>query len=119
MVGVLGLLMGCSPKGAIAESSKTDECRADVVGALQAFKRDLGLSFAVSTADADTLFTEGTVGKSYARDGARHQVRFGLDVRDGGGCTLRMFQRTVREPGSSKTTRGNYGTVEMNVCRCE
>jgi hypothetical protein len=116
--GLVGLSCG-APKGAIAESSKTDECRADIVGALGAFKRDLGLDFDVTDADADAMFSEAQVGKSYGRDGARHEVSFGLDVTNDGGCSMRFFEKRTREPGSSSMTRGNYGSVDLNVCRCE
>jgi hypothetical protein len=115
---VMSLACG-APKGAIAESSKTDECRADIVGALEAFKRDLGFDFEVSDADAGSVFAEAQVAKSYGRDGVRHEVRFGLDVADDGGCTLRLFERRTSQPGSSTMTRGNYGSASLQACRCE
>lgn len=116
--GLAGLSCG-APKGKIADSSKTEECRNDIIGALEAFKRDLGLDFDVVAADADAMLSEGQVGKSYGRDGARHEVRFGLDVTDGGGCSMRFFQKKTQEPGSTSTTSGNYGSVALSACKCE
>lgn len=117
---LMGLVGGCAaPKGRIAADSKTEECRSDIVGALEAFKRDLGLDFDVGDGDAEAMFTEGSVLKEYGRDGARHGMRFGLDVKDDGGCSMRMYEKRTQEPGSTSTTRGSYGSVDLNVCRCE
>jgi hypothetical protein len=111
-------LMGCEPDGKIANSSTTKECGDELTRAVQAFKDDLRLAFEVKPSDAKTLFSTGKLEKQYARDGIRYSVYFGLE-KNASGCSLEFYKRTSREPGTVKTTTGDYGTVSLDKCKCE
>ncbi len=109
---------GCAPSDEIAAASKTAECRADVVKALDAFSSELGLDFNADDSDAQKIFDSGRVAKSYGRDGVRYTVHFGLE-KSSGGCKLKFYKRSKSEPGQSSSTTGNYGTVVMTACQCK
>lgn len=113
-----GLAAACSPTGKIAESSKTDECSADLIGALGAFSRDMGLNFEPTKADADAIFETGKVAKKYARDGVRYEAHFGIEKK-GNECKLKFYKRVERQPGSTSSRTGSFGTVNLKVCKCE
>jgi hypothetical protein len=115
--GLAGLACGV-PKGKIAESSRTDACRADILGGLESLKRGLGMEFEVTDADADPVFSEGRIGKGYARDGVKFEMHFGLDATKEGDCTMRLFQKITREGvtlASTGTTsvRGRAGITAL------
>jgi hypothetical protein len=114
----LGMLVACAPEGQIAESSKTKECSAELVSALGTFSRDLGLAYAVTPADADSIFRSGQVEKHYARDGVQYGSHFGLE-KTAKGCTLKFYKRTTSEPGTSTSTTGSFGTVALQTCKCK
>lgn len=114
----IGLGAACSPDGKIAESSKNDECAAELTGALKTFSRDLGLPFQVTKEDAQSIFKTGKVAKKYARDGVQHETHFGIEKK-GGDCKLKLFKRVERQPGSRSSRSGSFGTVTLKVCKCK
>lgn len=127
LVACLGLALGLAlpacflaPRGRFTAESRTDPaCRAAILGALEAFPRDLGLGFSVDDADVDALLRSDALEKGYARDAVRFTVDFGLDVREGGVCRLRIWSMTERRPGSTSTRSGDFGGVDVGACRCE
>jgi len=118
VVCLAGLACG-EPKGKIVQSSRTDACRADILVGLESLAQGLGLHFEVADPDADTVFREGQIKKRYARDGVRYEMRFGLDVTDGGGCSMRFFKKITREGENGGKHWSNFGTVELPDCKCE
>lgn len=114
----MALISACAPGGKIAESSKTDECSAELVSALGAFARDMGLNFQPTKEDADAIFETGKVGKNYARDGIQYEAHFGIEKK-GSECKLKFYKRVERQPGSTSSRTGSFGTVNLKVCKCE
>lgn len=111
-------LVGCmpAPNGKIAGDSQTDECAAELVGALEAIGRDEGYAFEVSEADAKTIFSSGQITKQYARDGASYEAFFG--VGKNGECNLALYKERVKRPGET-TSRGKSRWVDLETCTCE
>lgn len=111
-------LCGCptSPNGKIDETSKTPACSAELRGALEATKRELGFGYEVAEGDGDTLMNTGTIAKRYARDGVKVSLDFGLAPQDTG-CSLVAYKMTRTEPGRS-TTSGTQGRVPLTQCTC-
>jgi len=113
-----GILLLCSPGGKIPPDSQTEACADEVTGALLAFSREMGLAYTVEAGDARSIFQSGQVAKSYFRDGVRYTAHFGL-LKTQGGCNLKFFKRSTGQPGQFESTTGSYGTVSLEVCRCE
>lgn len=106
------------PTAKLTEGSKTDACRAELVGALEVFRDDQGLAIKIEDTHVDALFAEGLVGITYARDGVRHTPSFRFEG-SGDQCSLNFFRREESKPGHLESAPGNYGTVDLTVCVCE
>jgi len=102
-----------------ADSAADPACRASLVAGLDKLRVDLGLGIEVGPADGEALATTGALDKSYARDGVRHTVSFGLDGYGGDMCSLRMWSIKEETPGSTRTRSGAFGHVAVDVCRCD
>ncbi|MCB9705232.1 MAG: hypothetical protein H6711_25380 [Myxococcales bacterium] len=116
------LVAACmSPPGGkiTAEAAADPACGSELYGALDAMRNELGLGIDVGDDDAAALRDTGALEKSYGRDGARFTVAFGLDAGEGGACKLRMWSMTERRPGSVSTQSGNFGSIDLKVCRCQ
>ena len=112
-------MMGCSfPDGKIVPASKTEECKQNLVEALNAFSTKLGLPIDVSIEDATTIFNSGGISKSYGRDGNRYTVSFALESGDES-CKLIFYHRRKKGPGENTSTFGEYGSVTLTSCMCE
>ena len=114
----VGALCACTSDAVIAESSKTQVCRDNVLDALRAFQRDKGLAFAADSSDADSLFSSGQIIKSYARDAVQHTSYFRLETSTEG-CRLAFFKRKESEPGHTETVSGSLGSVLLPACHCK
>jgi len=111
---------GLAPDGRLTAQSQGDPgCTAELGGALAAFQRDLGLGFEPSQAQVATLQATSALEVSYGRDGAMHTVEFGVDEVEEGGCSLRLWSITTRQPGSVSTRSGTFGKVLLAKCQCE
>ena len=109
--------VACSPRGEIAEESKTPECREDVEQALEEFRMNLGLDYYVTEDDLGAVLDSARLEKPYAGLGVRYVAHFGLDKKSDG-CHLKFYKRTSREPGQTGSSIGNYGTVHLARCQC-
>ena len=113
------LCAGCEPKGQIADSSKTEGCKAGIVRALETFASNDGLAYTATAADADSVFATGKVEKRYARDASSYAFKFGIDKADNA-CNLKLYQKTISQPGHGiSTQRGSYGSVSLPACKCK
>jgi hypothetical protein len=102
----------------IASDSKTPECRKELDAVIRQFKKDLGLAFTVGVSDATSFFKTGKLRKAYARDGVQFTMTFGL-TKEGGVCSVIMYERTRRQPGTFTSRTGNFGTAKLSKCRCK
>ena len=100
----------------MAADSRTPECSAELVESLDAFRRDLGFAYDLGAKDGDVLMNSGTISKTYARDGTRYTIDFGLDT-SGGGCSLLAYKFTESAPGETTIT-GAKGNVALDHCTC-
>lgn len=114
----MALLCGCpsSPGGQIDQNSRTPECSAELKGALEAIKHELGFGYDVTDKDGDVLMTTGTIAKRYARDGVTVSLEFGLDPGDAN-CNLVAYKMTRSMPGETTIT-GSQGRVPLEQCTC-
>lgn len=114
-----GCTLASEPKGKLtAESRAQGSCRAEVVRSLVALRDALGFGFEVSDADVDALHQPGNLEKTYARDGALISADIGVDVTEGGGCSLRVWARSVKTPTVTETSSGTFGSQPAPGCRC-
>ncbi len=101
----------------VAPDSRSLECGRDLQGALQAFKQKMDMPFEVGPEDYRAIFETGEIEKEYYRDGVKIGASFQLEKSDSG-CSLTFYKRSRSEPGSYKSTSGNYGSVALSVCKC-
>jgi len=107
-----------APASRLTAASRGDPaCSAELLAALDSFRRDLGLGYEVLDADADALGEHGTVKKGYTRDAVQYSVEFRLDV-EADTCVLRLWSRTERRPGSTQTQTGDFGALDLEQCQC-
>lgn len=102
----------------IAESSKTSECGRDLQRALEAFRHDMDMPFAIGPEDYRAVFQTGAIEKGYYRDGIKITASFHLKKTDTG-CFLKFYKRARSEPGTYKSTSGDYGSVAVSSCECQ
>ncbi|MBW2278281.1 MAG: hypothetical protein JRF63_12360 [Deltaproteobacteria bacterium] len=106
-----------APTSLITQSSRIPECHQELGKGLEQLATDLGLGYQVTGADGESLFANGEVAKSYARDSVKYTLHFRLRAIEDG-CKLQYYKRETREPGHSNSTMADYGTVSLRVCQC-
>ena len=111
---------GFAPTARLSATAAADPaCRAEVLAGLELLRRDLGLLADFAPPDADAIAATGALDKTYARDGVRHTVSFGLDADEAGACSLRMWAMKEEQPGRTHSSAGAFGSAGLPGCRCE
>lgn len=119
LIAISGLLLiGCGGSGnPLIETSKTPECGQEIQQALAKFQGQMGLPFNMEPNDYQAVFSTGMVEKDYFRDGIRITASFRTQKRDAR-CMLQFYKRDQKMPGSSKSTYGDYGAIQLSSCQC-
>ena len=120
IVWIVFAMRGFGPEAKLRAASVADPaCRSALVAGLDKLRVDRGLGFEVGPADAEAIAATGKLDRSYARDGVRHTVSFGLDAYGGDMCSLRMWSVKEETPGSTRERSGAFGHVAVDACRCD
>ncbi len=120
IVWIVVMTRGFGPAARVQAVSAADPgCRMALAAGLDKLRIDLGLGIEVVPADAEALATTGALDKTYARDGVRHTISFGLDGYGGNMCSLRMWSLKEETPSGTETRTGAFGHVAIDVCRCD
>ncbi|WP_108651555.1 hypothetical protein [Dongshaea marina] len=112
------LLFGCTPGGKLTQASKNPQCSAELIQALKLFSEKKGLHYQVSPSDPEILFNQGTLQKTYGRDGKEITSYFGFE-KEGKQCRLKLYKMATSGPGESTSSTGDYGSVGLESCKCQ
>lgn len=117
---ILMLSIGCSrPNAEITPDNRTDECAAEIKSSLEAFvEQSLGVNYQIDDSYPKAIFENATVEIAYGRDGTQQVAHIGLNISSDHQCQLSHYRQDTRRPGESSSTRGNYGSVDLDHCRC-